>query len=294
MELAEYYALIRPLPRPTEAQWKAFTRHVLFAHSWYKHLPFHGAEFAVFLDPNAGGGFTEEQPRLHHTWKTRTEYIAQFGHLSYTYRPVRDGTWVTDYELNARVKLHPNGTGELVDRHETAVLELPEALRRDTGFTLYPFAWDNHVFYHRFEDVLRRLAAGEVEHPCAELLVGYYREQDAYLRAFAEFHAECERRFSAGVPCRGMPSGIHAGKPLDEYSYFFTEKEALAELARDPEQRHLLTASELEYFRSRGAVAIAWGKLARHEQATVTAALAALAAHLDRAGLRLLRGDETS
>jgi hypothetical protein len=183
-----------------------------------------------------------------------------------------------------------------------AVLELPEALRRDTGFTLYPFACDNHVFYHRFEDVLRRLAAGEVEHPCAELLAGYYREQDAYLRAFGEFNAECERRFTAGVPCRGTPSGIHAGRndhgaaivPLDKYGYFRAEEEALAELARNPEQRHLLTANELEYFRSRGAAAIAWRKLARHEHATVTAALAALQAHLNRAGLRLLQGDETS
>lgn len=294
MELANYYALIRPLPQPTPTQCEHFTRHVLHAHSWYKHLPFHGCEFAVFLDPNAGGGFTEGQPRLHHTWATRAQYLEQFGHLSYMYRPVPGGPWRTDYELNARVKLNGPFTAEFVDRHETGVLALPETLRRDTGFTLYPFACDNHVFFHRFESVLRRLAKGEVEHPCAALLIEYYRAQDAYQRVYAEFEAECERRFTAGVPCRGTPSGLYAGKPLDEWIYFRTEEDAVAELAQDPERCHLLTANELEYFRSQRAAAIARDNLVRHERATVTTALAALQTHVNRARLSAVPSDATS
>jgi hypothetical protein len=286
MDLAEYYALIRPLPLPTDEQFASFACHVTHVHSWYKHLPLHGAHFAVFFDPNAGGGFSEDQPRLHHSWQTRGQYVERFAHLSYVHRRAPNAPWASDYQLNARVSLNPDGTGSLVDRRETPVPDLPKEIERDAGFTLYPFACDNGVFFHRFEDELRRILEGELEHPCAELLSEYYRTQTAHLLASDEFWNAGVRRFEGGIPCRGTPPTRYADKPLDSWGYVRAEEDALAEIGRDPARRNELSAMELEYFHSRSAASRAWWELAQHEHQTVTLALEALRRHLYAAGMR--------
>jgi hypothetical protein len=99
---------LRSLPRPTDEQYRQFAEHIANAHSWYKHLPLlTGGQFVVFLSPDAGIGrlvarieggsyrlvtpaegpvFTEDNPRLHYSWKTSEEYRRRFGHLDYAYR----------------------------------------------------------------------------------------------------------------------------------------------------------------------------------------------------------------
>jgi hypothetical protein len=285
MDLGQYYDLIRPLPLPTDEQVARFAKHVQFAHSWYKHLPLEGEEFVIFFDPNAGGGFTEAQPRLHHTWQTRSQYLELFGHLAHMRRSAPNLPFTTDYQLNARVAF-TEGRGELVDRLETAVLELPPEILRDSGFILYPFAWDNGVFERRFEEQLRRIAAGELEHRLASLLTDYYRTEQVLRPIHAAFHAELRRRFQAGLPCRGTLNPCEDGR-LDEWDYVRAEKEALRAIARDPERCHELNAVELEFFRPKGGVTFA--TLVQHEEASIKFALNALRRHLDAAGCRPAR-----
>jgi hypothetical protein len=95
--------------RPTPEQSRAFCDHLCQAHSWYKHLSLHkGERFVVFVAPDAGrlvlepvgdnpnqvpqftlgtppegSEFTDEHPRLHHTWRTTREYRRRFGYLDY-------------------------------------------------------------------------------------------------------------------------------------------------------------------------------------------------------------------
>jgi hypothetical protein len=80
-------AEILSLPWPSAEQQAAFTAHVCWAHSWYKHLPLlAGGEFVVFLAADAGAGYSDEAPRLHYSWKTTAEYRDRFGYLDYMYR----------------------------------------------------------------------------------------------------------------------------------------------------------------------------------------------------------------
>ncbi len=107
----------RSLPRPADEQFAAFAEHIGEAHSWYKHLPLlTGREFVVFLAPDSGIGrrvarligsgyqletpaegpvFTEENPRLHYSWKTSEEYRRRFGYLDFASRGY-DGTFGRD------------------------------------------------------------------------------------------------------------------------------------------------------------------------------------------------------
>ncbi len=98
MELSEYIQEVSELPIPTEDQKKSFVQHVMGAHSWYKHLDLlDGANFFFFLAKDVGGGYTEDNPRLHYSWKTRDEYITRFGYLDYQYQTHRDGPYYRDY-----------------------------------------------------------------------------------------------------------------------------------------------------------------------------------------------------
>ncbi|CAD5366931.1 hypothetical protein RA210_U10572 [Rubrivivax sp. A210] len=96
LTLDEYRALTITLPRPTEAQMRAFAVFVSGAHSWYKHLPLYppGAPFQFFLDPGAGmdlhvrGTRVQAEPRLtrgfHYSWIPTAQYREQFGHLAFS------------------------------------------------------------------------------------------------------------------------------------------------------------------------------------------------------------------
>jgi hypothetical protein len=71
--VSEYHKIVSQLPLPTQEQTEAFLKHVIGAHSWYKHLPFlpPGGIFVFYLDPQAG------REILRHGG--RNEFMAMFG-----------------------------------------------------------------------------------------------------------------------------------------------------------------------------------------------------------------------
>jgi hypothetical protein len=169
---------LRSLPRPTDEQFDAFADHIGEAHSWYKHLPLlTGRQFVVFLAPDSGIGrlvaridgsgiqlvtpaegpvFTEENPRLHYSWKTSEEYRGRFGYLDYASRG-HDGT------------LHRDVGGPR---------ELPQEIRDRCTFTLYPYvsggdAGRDAVSWAHEEEV-ERLRAG-APHPLRETILEWAR-----------------------------------------------------------------------------------------------------------------------
>lgn len=180
MKLEEYYLHLEGTPLPTMAQREQFAAHVLTAHSWYKHLDlFHGATVIVFLDPRAGGGFDEERPRVHHTWRTRAEYLQRFGHLAYMWRDEADPDvpFSTDYEANPFFFEKMPGVMQATDPRDTPVLQLPAQIQRDCAFRMYPFACDRKALYRYFEQPLLAIAKGESDHPCKELLLDFLHTQ---------------------------------------------------------------------------------------------------------------------
>jgi hypothetical protein len=83
------------LPWPTKTQCAEFVEHLCWAHSWYKQLPFVGAQFVVFVSSDAGAGF-EERERLHYGWKTTDEYRRLFGMLDYAWQWSGTTGWARD------------------------------------------------------------------------------------------------------------------------------------------------------------------------------------------------------
>jgi hypothetical protein len=80
---------------PTAAQCSDFVEHLCWAHSWYKHLPFGGASFVVFIDGGAGAGY-EHHERMHYGWKTTEEYRRRYGLLDYAWRLPDEQRWDRD------------------------------------------------------------------------------------------------------------------------------------------------------------------------------------------------------
>lgn len=263
MDISDYSRLIGNCPAPTPEQFDAFAAHVAVAHSWYKHLDlFAPAEFVVFLDPNAGGGFDQSQPRIHHTWATREEYRSKFGCLAYMYRTSSEDSFHTDYAHNARIALNENSELRFVDERRTAVLELPAALQTRCGFRLYPFACDNDVFFWRYEKALAEIAAGRLQHPCADLLSAYYQA----MRAF---------RNSAAVKAV-------IDKDTNSTFYWFIYLSSLT--AAEGENPEIdLSDTEREYVRYNSMRTDAWRALEEHEAGKIHTALANLREFIESA-----------
>jgi hypothetical protein len=115
------YEELRGTRVPTPEQRREFVAYVCWAHSWYKHLSLlRGAEFVVFLDARAGAGFTEDEPRLHYSWRTTEEYRRRFGFLNFQWRDSPDGPWYRDSGGDDPARL-------------------PEELLRRCSFTLFPY-----------------------------------------------------------------------------------------------------------------------------------------------------------
>jgi len=75
----------------TARQRHDFVAYVCRAHSWHKHLSLvDGGTFVVFLADDAGAGYDEAVPRLHHGWKTTEEYRRAYGFLDVQWRTAPD------------------------------------------------------------------------------------------------------------------------------------------------------------------------------------------------------------
>lgn len=80
----DYYALVRPLPRPTSEQRDAMARSAAQRHSWYKHLPIRPlVPFRFFIAPDAPQS-SEPGNRLldrrYATVVTAAAHLEYFGH----------------------------------------------------------------------------------------------------------------------------------------------------------------------------------------------------------------------
>jgi hypothetical protein len=172
--------------RPTPGQYKAFCEHLCEAHSWYKHLPLlNGGRFVVFCARDAGIGclvaapvgvgsdngpeftlvtppegpeFTDNNPRIHHTWQTTKEYRRRFGYLDYLW----------------------GGPDEPRDRDAGPLPRLPPRLEERCSFVLYPYVSRlfNRSLYRRHDEAIDRLRAGAA-HPAREELLELVQLRDA-------------------------------------------------------------------------------------------------------------------
>jgi hypothetical protein len=97
LTLAQYRALVRPLPAPTPQQVRRFARYVAEAHSWYKHLRLLPANTPIqtFIDPAAGmqlvraadGGVSaevREKHGFHYSWLPTAQHRTELGHLAFS------------------------------------------------------------------------------------------------------------------------------------------------------------------------------------------------------------------
>jgi hypothetical protein len=170
--------------RPTPEQYQAFCEHLCAAHSWYKHLPLlTGERFVVFVAADAGLGrlvvvdnpnkapeftlvaapegpeFTDEHPRLHHSWKTSREYRRRFGYLDYMCGGV---------------------SGEFRDRDAGPPLRLPPRLEERCSLVLYPYVSRlfHRSLYGRHDEAIERLRAG-AGHPAREEMLELLQLREA-------------------------------------------------------------------------------------------------------------------
>lgn len=93
------------LPRPTSAQLRAFEEFLPGAHSWYKASLLSGTIFVVFLNPNAGGDWSAENPLGGTRWKTTENYRRLFGYLDFLWS---FGSGFTGEGKNEAIQLPPD------------------------------------------------------------------------------------------------------------------------------------------------------------------------------------------
>jgi hypothetical protein len=175
--------------RPTPEQYRAFCDHLCAAHSWYKHLPLlAGARFVVFVAADAGIGclvgvptgegpdhvphfalvtppegpeFTDEHPRIHHTWQTTRDYRRRFGYLDY---------------------MEGGGPEEPRARDAGPPLRLPPRLEERCSFRLYPYVSRHFLpsLSWRHQEAIEQLRGGAT-HPAREAVLDLARLVDASL-----------------------------------------------------------------------------------------------------------------
>ncbi|MGH1335168.1 MAG: hypothetical protein ACRBFS_03505 [Aureispira sp.] len=79
-----YQREIANLPIPSNEQIECFKKHLLNAHSWYKHLDFtSGNQFVIFLEPNLDRNYTKNHVMYPWDINTKEQYFDAYGHLSY-------------------------------------------------------------------------------------------------------------------------------------------------------------------------------------------------------------------
>ena len=178
---------VRSLPRPTDAQWLAFERHLVGVHSWYKHLPlFQGGEFVVFLAPDAGENYPIEHPTLP-TENTLEGYRRAFGHLDYLWRSSPDEPFDRD-----------GGTAPRLDAELIAI----------GRFALYPYI-SEEFYWSVHEDGVVRIEQGHPHPHATEILNAYYAE--GRLEDAREELSETEKALIDGMDDEDEDGAIQEG-----------------------------------------------------------------------------------
>lgn len=116
-----YQTEIANLPMPSNEQIERFKKHLLNAHSWYKHLDLKsGNQFVVFLESDLDRKYTKDQ--VIYPWNVNTEeqYFRAYGHLSYMW--LDNGVW---YQDGGRARSY-----------------IPKALLNKWSLRLYPYCHD--------------------------------------------------------------------------------------------------------------------------------------------------------
>jgi len=221
------YDLLRGTGVPALGQRHEFVAHVCWAHSWYKHLSLlRGAEFVVFLDAEAGVGFTEENPRHHYSWRTTEEYRRRFGFLNFQWRDAPDAPW--DRE----------GSG--------SPARLPDELTRRCSFTLFPYVSTDfnaleaisYTFHQDDLTVIRQLP----DRPDRERLMAW----DVASRALEENEQLNDEEFRLLTELQDQPEPRFSGAPdrvVAEYLACQRRSEAYRAL-QEPERRKIEQAVE--------------------------------------------------
>ncbi len=169
------------LPTPTDVQCETFIVHLADVHSWYKTLPLlGGAEFIVFLDPQAGQGYPLEHPQLPNNRtpegypkpNTVEVYRSAFGHLNYMWR-------ASPFE--------PHGSDGR-DFLRDPIIILDEFLAELGRFTLHPYIAGD--FYWSVHEVAVQAISYGAYHPRAELVREAFAADAEMDRAWQELSNE--------------------------------------------------------------------------------------------------------
>jgi hypothetical protein len=143
---------VKSLPKPTDSQWLAFENHLIYVHSWYKHLPlFEGGDFVVFLAPDAGDSYPTQHPKLP-TENTVQGYRQAFGHLDYMWRTPPSEQFHRDGGLS--------------------ISSLDDELMTAGRFNLYPYI-SGEMYWSVHENEIARIRNGDEHEHAIEILKAY-------------------------------------------------------------------------------------------------------------------------
>lgn len=145
--------------KPTQEQITRFCQHVANAHSWYKHLPLlTGAEFTIFLNPNAGKAYPSMHPKLPFG-NHQSGYQQAFGQLDYIWKI-----------LTESVIGHDGGNIE-------SIVSLLHDTEKTATITLYPYI-ANEIYWSIFEKEIEQLKKG-FDHPDRQSILDAYHAEEA-------------------------------------------------------------------------------------------------------------------
>lgn len=154
--------------KPTQQQIIRFCQHLANAHSWYKHLPLlTGAEFTIFLNPNAGKTYPSMHPKLPYG-NHQSGYQQAFGQLDYVWEI-----------LTESVIGHDGGNIE-------DIMPLLHDVEKTATITLYPYV-ANEIYWNIFEEEITELKAG-LDHPDRQAILYAYHSNNALENCWDELN----------------------------------------------------------------------------------------------------------
>src|SRR5262249_30356056 len=117
------------------------------------------------VTPPEGPEFTDQHPRIHHTWQTTKEYRCRFGHLDYMWG---------------------GGPEDRRARDAGPPLRLPQRLEDRCSFLLYPYVSDGFSFAQslrwRHQEAIEQLRGGAT-HPDREAVLEVAQLVEAHAEA---------------------------------------------------------------------------------------------------------------